>query len=1383
MKDLTPDKKRLLSLLLNPPVPKPGIGRVRTPGPRRLSFAQERLWFLEQLGNSNGAYHIPEIVRLRGPLNLAALEAAFREVVHRHEILRTVYLNREGTPYQAVIADWDLTMPVFDLGGLPPDEQEQELRRMISQQTIMPFNLGRDLMLRVCLFALGKNDHVLLVVVHHIAFDGWSLGIFHEEIGCLYGVFRDGRPSPLAEPPIQYSDYAEWQRDQLQDEELARQLDYWSEELRSIPELRLPADRKIPSQRSHEGALCSRRLSPDLSRQLEKLSAGQDSTLFMALLAAFQVLLHRLSGQQDFGIGIPVANRGCLETDRSIGFFVNTLVIRASLPTNPTFTELLKQVREKTIQALSNQDVPFERLVETLQPERRLNQPPLFQVMFNLVNVQSPHLDLPGLDCESSGTEPVVSKFDLTLYASTGSQVSLELVYATELFDAPRIEEMLDQYVLLLQQIADDSTRPAFSYSLVTERSKKVLPDPAVALPEPEYKPVTELVRTQARNGPEQPAVTQFGRQWSYEELVSRADQIAAVLLEMGTRRSEAVAVMGQPCFGLICSIMGVMSSGAVLLTLDRDLPEKRLQVLLADSKVRTVCYVGQARAEDQWLDAGFTRLRIQEDSGTVIGWETGESPPELPSMTGEDPAYIFYTSGSTGTPKGVIGCHKGLSHFLTWQRDSFGIGPSDRIGLLTSLSFDAVMRDLFLPLVSGGTLCLPENGIRAKGRVLSWVQSERITVLHSVPSVARAWLDCEEEIRLDALAYLFLAGEPLTESLVLQWQARLPASARIINLYGATETTLVKCFHDVSSGVAPGVQPVGKPMPDTQAIILDPAGLLCGVGEPGEIWMRTPFRTLGYLNRPEEQKKAFIPNPFRQDARDLIYRTGDLARYRPDGSIDLQGRQDAQVKIKGVRVEPEEVEAILARHPQVHSSVVFGCAKGDETILTAYVVPRGTDSLTAEELRQLAATHLPTAMVPSRFVFLSSLPLSASGKIDRQALSRIPAAEPTPAPSFVAPRDEMEAQIARSWEQLLKKEPIGIRDDFFSLGGHSLMAVRLLHQVEQNFGANLPLTSLFTNATVESLAQEVRRQGGRAKWPSLVALQPSGWRPPLFCTHPFCGDVAGYRIWVDYLGEDQPFYGLRARGLDGVQEPLTSIPEMAAEYITCIRAVQPSGPYYLAGYGAGSITAFEMARQLTRQMEEVALLVIMNYPAPGTGFHEIHPGPRFLVDFASNLPYWTADFFDLRYAKLLYRLELAVVKSLDRFNGRSLVTVRAVEERLSRAARKAMDEHDIALLDNKGVPDEHYLRQVKVVLANRAAAASYAPGPYPGRVTLLKTHRQPLLCSFQQDLCWGQLAQGGVEIHMISGSTRTLLKQPHARTLGLSLREVLRAAQSRAHV
>ena len=1409
------------------------------PAPRQekipLSLTQQRLWFLDQLEPESSAYNIPLALEVKGVLSINTLERAIAEIVRRHETLRTNFETVEDTPAQIIHANREIPLKVVDLRSLSESERNTQLQRLMETEINRSFDLSQQALLRTTLFELTPETQVLLVIMHHIVSDAWSLEIFTRELSAIYTGIVNGQSSPLSELSIQYADFTHWQREYLQGEIYQTQLNYWQQQLAGLPPLlELPLDKPRPAIQTFDGGIERINLSPELTAKLQTISKECGATLFMTLLAAFATLLSRYSNSQDIAIGSPIANRNRSELESLIGFFINTLVLRTNLEGEPSFEELLQRVRQTTLDAYTHQNLPFEKLVEELNPERSLSYNPLFQVFFNMLNVEETQLELPGLKTESiSIVQNLTSKFDLTLYAEEKKEgIQLQLVYKTELFTSERMVLLLDQFHHLLSQIVATPDQPISSYSLVTPSSISLLPDPSEVLPEPEYELVTTTFSFWANRTREQAAICQGNSTWNYGDLYQTAQTLAKVLLAHEIEKGDVVAVSGTRSFGFIASMLGVFFSGGVLLNIDPKLPQHRQQIMLQEAQAKYILYVGSQPSDEKFPDDkgiwdSLVNIYVEPKTGEAINPQKDSSLiTHLPEIAADDAAYIFFTSGTTGVPKGVLGCHKGLSHFLAWQRQTFAISPQDRIGQLIAPSFDVVLRDIFLPLTSGATLCLPqEENILEPTQILSWLEREQISAFHTVPGLAQSWLtNVPAGVFLCNLRWLFFAGEPLKGTLIQQWREAFPQAGEIVNLYGPTETTLAKCCYRVPNKISSGVQLVGFPLPETQALVLGINNQLCGIGEKGEIVIRTPFRTLGYINSSNENLSRFVKNPFGHDQQDLLYYTGDLGRYHPDGSLEILGRLDHQVKIRGVRIEPKEIEAVLSQHPDLLQNIVIvrEDVPGDKK-LVAYVVASTETTPTNGEIRQFLRQQLPEYMIPSVFVFLDTIPLTPNGKVNRRALPVPDNTRQESSSTFVAPQDQLESHLTEIWSQVLGIQPIGVRDNFFDLGGNSLKAVTLFAQIEKQFGKKLPIATLFQSGTVAEIAQIIRSKEWLAFWSSLVPIQPTGSKPPLFYIHPGGGNLLVYRDLAIALGSDQPVYGLQPRGLDGKYAPFNRIEDMAAHYFAQIRKLQPHGPYFLAGLSSGGATAWEIAQLLQAQGQKVALLAL--FDSSGPDYYQILPPlPRLLsvckwvmFNFLSKLSLLpkkivhklrelgakqtsTKILESLRVVKKtlnedqninnekmqkIFQVNLAKYKSLSHNKGLLEKWVNSIAIFLLKYfARglypnvfvRALSGDDINNIDtiNEISKLPEALKQVQQ--ANIIANRNYIPLVYSGRVILFRASNRPPGFYFDPKLGWGDLPAGGMEIYEIPGDHNSIMKSP---ILAEQLRICLEKAQA----
>ncbi len=1039
--------------------PDPGDGGIKGVP---LSFTQERLWFLDQLTPGTAVYNLPAAMRLRGVLNRAALEASLDEIVRRHEVLRTCFVAVEGKPVQLIAPSAKLVVTVIDLSPMAEAGRAEEVRRLASEEARRPFNLAQGPLVRATLLRLSDQEHVLLLTLHHIVSDAWSRGVFNHELTALYEAFAAGRPSPLPGLPVQYADYVVWQREWLRGAVLERQLQYWRPQLAGVPVLELPFDHPRPAVQTYRGAHAAFRLPKQLSAQLTALSRREGVTLYMTLLAAFQTLLARYTGQDDIAVGSPIAGRNRAEFEGLIGFFVNTLVMRSDLSGDPTFRELLGRVREVALGAYAHQELPFERLVEKLAPVRSLSHSPLFQVMFVLQNAPKQTLELSAVSLEPLEVDSGTAKFDLTLFMSEGPDgLSGQLEYNTDLFEAGTIRRMLGRWEVLLEGIAADPSRHLSELSL---------------LPEADYPwaCLHELFERQAARTPEAVAVVYEGQELSYAELNARANQLAHYLRGQGVGPDVLVGVYVERSLEMVVGLLGILKAGGAYLPLDPAFPRDRLAFMLKDSQAPVLLTQRHLLAQ---LPASGVRIVALDADWEAIARHSRQGPSS--GIGPEALAYVIYTSGSTGLPKGVAIEHRSVVNFLASMRREPGLRAGDRLLAVTTLSFDIAGLELYLPLAVGACVEVVSREVAADpARLRERLAQSGATVMQATPTSWQMLVDVGWE-RAAALKVL-CGGEALGRKLA---NALLARACEVWNLYGPTETTIWSAAYKLEGKQEAGsAVPLGRPIANTQLYVLDEAMQPVPAGVAGELYIGGAGLAQGYLNRPELTAEKFVPDPFGSEPGGRLYRTGDLARYRPDGTLEYLGRIDHQVKVRGYRIELGEVEAVLREQAGVREAVVV--AREDvpgDTRLVAYIVPQQELMSPTNVLRSFLQQRLPDYMIPSAFVRLNALPLTPNGKVDRHALPAPDYTRPGLEKAVVAPHDAFERQLTQMWEDLLGVTPIGVHDNFFELGGHSLLAVQLCVHIEKQMGIRLPLTALFERPTIAHLAHGLRHHGQAA--------------------------------------------------------------------------------------------------------------------------------------------------------------------------------------------------------------------------------------------------------------------------------------------------------------
>jgi amino acid adenylation domain-containing protein/non-ribosomal peptide synthase protein (TIGR01720 family) len=1100
------------------------------------SFSQERLWVLDRLEPGSPVYNLPASVRLRGALDAAALARSLERIVERHEVLRTTFAVAGGSVVQVIRPQLRLALPRVDLAALGGAELEREVERRAVAEGLAAFDLAAGPLLRATLLRLDARQHVLLLTLHHIVSDGWSLGVLIAELSACYGAIVAGRSPALTELPIQYGDFALWQRDRLTGAAAAAEVSYWREKLAGLSagEILAPDHRRGaaggPQPLPRRSTSLRLDLAVELSARLRGLCRGERVTVFTALLAAFMLLLYRHSGQPDIAVGSPVAGRDRKETSGLIGVFLNTVVLRVILAGELSLRELLARVWETVSGAFAHQALPYERVLEELRGERGPGQAPLFQSFFNMLSFPRGALQLPSLTAEYLASPEIGAKFDLTVYAEDRDErICCRWVYDARLFDAARVQEMVDQYHCLLERIVEQPPEPIGRISLLTARAAAVLPDPRRTLDDRWHGSIGERLSFQAARRPGKIAVADRDGEWTYADLEARADRLARGLVAAGIGAEQVVAISGHRGAALVAAVLGVLKAGAAYTILDPGHPAARLVECLRLVDLRGWIEIEEAGSPPpellDHLDQAGVRCRIRcsrRDAAptAAAGGRLGGAPPSRKPAVALGPeslACISFTSGSTGKPKGVMARHGPLTHFQPWQGERFGLDETDRYSMLSGLSHDPLQRDMFTPIWFGATLCVPDpDRMGLPGWLAEWMRAERITVAHLTPAMGRLLTDTAPAgLEVTSLRWAFYVGEALTRQDTAAL-GRLAPAATCVNYYGSTETQRAVSFHVVAPpGAAPAEEapnapwPLGHGMQDVQLLVINAGGGLAGVGELGEIQVRSPHLARGYLAASGTLR--FRSNPFTGDAGDRLYCTGDLGRYLPDGAVEMAGRVDDQLQIRGFRVEPAEVQAALAGHPAIHQSVVV--AVGEPAVgrvLAAYYVAHTAPPPSPDELRTFLCRLLPDYMVPAAFVLLGELPRLPNGKVDRQALPPPEEARSEPTAGRAGPLTPIGEIVAVSWGEVLGVSRIQAHDNFFALGGQSLLATRLVSRLQEGLGIPIPLRVIFDAPRLAEQAERITlllREGRPLDAPPLLARAALEGEVPL--------SFAQQRLWL----------------------------------------------------------------------------------------------------------------------------------------------------------------------------------------------------------------------------------------------------------------------------
>jgi amino acid adenylation domain-containing protein len=1048
------------------------------------SSAQQRLWFLDQLIPGKCFYNVPTVFRLVGELNFWALEQSFNEIVQRHESLRTTFSVSEEQPIQIVAPQLRLELPLIDLQSMPAIERETAAQQLLTDQIQRPFDLSESPLLRLMLLQLDKSEFILLVNLHHIIFDEWSSGLLIRELGILYTAFCANQPSPLPELPIQYADYAHWQQQRLETEVLQAHLPYWRQQLKDIPVLDLSIDRARPAVQSYQGTTQQLELSQDLAEALKKLSQQTGVTLFMTLLAGFKILLHRYTNQTDIPVGSPIANRNSSELEELIGFFVNSLVLRTDLSNNPTVQELLTRVRDVALAAYAHQDLPFEKLVEELQPTRSLSINPLFQVVFALQNAPMKQLELPGLTLSSLTVEMKTTRFDLELYLwecsedfrrlwgndwqqSTGLRGVI--VYNTDLFERSTISRLLQSFQTILEGMVANPNQPISEVPVLSEveQHQLLIEWNQTQRNYPNNQGIHQQFEHQVAKTPDAIAVRFADQQYTYDQLNRGSNQLARYLQQFGVGTGSRVGVCLGHSTETIAALLGILKAGAAYVPLDPSYPIERLQLMIEDAQVSVL--LTQQQWADQF-DKQQAKLVCLDCDWPAIAQQ---SEANLASQTaGEDLAYVIYTSGSTGKPKGVAVPHRAVNR-LVCNSDYVQIESSDRIAQISNFSFDAATFEIWGALLNGAQLVGISREVLLSQDFAAQIQQQQISILFLTTALFQQFAR-EIPSAFASLRCLLFGGEAIDPKAV-QIVLAHGAPQHLLHVYGPTENTTFTTWYEVQEVPATASIPIGRPIANTQLYLLDSSLKPVPIGAPGELYVGGDGLAQGYLNQPELTARSFIKNPFTSIAApgDRLYKTGDLARYRLDGNLEFLGRIDHQVKLRGFRIELGEIEAVLSQHPNVQTAIVQMQAGLDKRLI-AYVVPVQKPAPPKQELKQFLQSKLPNYMIPSGFAVLDAVPLTPNGKIDRGALEVAAIAQPQIATPLQFPTSAIEQTLAQLWAQLLGVEQVGVDDNFFELGGHSLLATQLMSRVRDRFQIEVSLRSLFETPTIAGLANQI---------------------------------------------------------------------------------------------------------------------------------------------------------------------------------------------------------------------------------------------------------------------------------------------------------------------
>jgi amino acid adenylation domain-containing protein len=1346
----------------------PPLGR-RPDGERLpMSSAQQRLWFLAQLDPASSAYNLPASAELVLDLDHATLRRSLEEIVRRHETLRTRFVNVKGQPRPVVDAPAPLPLPVADLTGLAAGPRQARAAALAEAEALAPFDLAAGPLVRFTLLRLAPDRHRLLVTLHHIVSDGWSMGVLMRELDALYQAFAAGRPSPLPELEVQYSDYAHWQRQWLKEEALTTRLGYWRERLDGAPEvLELATDRPRPRRLRQRGASIPVGLSPRLTAALHRLARELAATPFMVLMAAFEAFLGRHTGQDDLLVGTPTAGRGHVALEGLVGFFVNMVVIRARMADLPSFRELLRRVREEALGAYTHGDLPFDNVVEILQPARSLGRNPLFQVILSYQEEVPEEIEMAGVTVLSGSPGSADTKFDLEAYFHEGAErITGSLVYSPELFDRTTVTRMARHLERMIEAAVAAPDLPLPEHVLLApgELHQALVEWNDTRAPYPEAG-IHDIFAQRAAERPDAVALEASGREVTYRELDERSARLAARLRALGVAPGTFVGVLLERSVEAIVALLGTARAGGVYVPLNLEDPARRTRFILADAGVSILLSTREIAGD--LPEHGMRVLCLDAEGEEEAAEADAGGPPAVAAAWrpagADDLLYRMYTSGSTGTPKGVGITHRNVLR-LVCGASYADFGPRHVFLQFAPLSFDASTFEIWGCLLHGGRLVLHVGPAPTLAELRQRIETGGVTTLWLTAGLFHQ-LAAGKLGGLEKVEQLLAGGEALSRPHAEQLFAKLP-SCRLINGYGPTETTTFACCHPVERGRPGEAIPIGRPIANTRVVVVNEALRPVAVGERGELLIGGDGLGRGYLDRPALTAERFVPDPFAQRPGERLYRTGDVVRRRRGGEIEFLGRRDDQVKLRGFRIELGEIETALAGHPEVREAVVVvrEDVPGDKRLI-AYVGAAAEPLPASEALRAYLEERLPDYMVPGMWVILDALPLTPHGKVDRRALPAPDRTLVTAGRELVPPRDELQRQLVEIWEKVLGINPIGVTDDFFELGGHSLLMVQLIARIEEKLGKRVPMTELLSGATIDHLSGILRQEREPTSFSVLVPMQPAGSAPPLFCVHPAGGNLFCYTDLVRHLGEEQPFYGIQADGSQPAFGTSVEVESVAADYLRAVRAFQPEGPYRLGGWSMGGVIAFEMARQLEAAGQTPELLAIMDAEAP-SGREAVYTWVVLLGSFALDL--------GLPMERLY--------ESWDEID--ALPPMGQLKRVAEEAKRAGLVPQDMNLAQFRKLFDSFK--------TNAQMMRRYVGGSYGGRIDLFRAdehlayigREMPTASLFDLEhdpeqegvdprdpaKGWGQWAAGGLAIHSIPGNHYTMVREPNVELLAEQL-------------
>ncbi len=1332
-----------------------------------LSYSQERMWFLSRSEPENPSLHSSFALLIEGELDIARLQRSLRELIDRHAILRTVFREEDGQPYQAVLPEIDLPLSTVNLSG--NKDPLAELRQAITGSNLKVFDIHAAPPFRLILYTINPQQAVLGVIIHHIITDGWSAEIFRSDLAEIYR--QTGRKSGFHKATKHtYADFACWQKSEQFERRINPQLDYWKEKITDETTItQLPNDHARPLTQSSNADTVWLKIDGNLYRQLTDYSSRHSITLFPILLSAFCLTLSRHTHDQIIQIGSFFANRVLAEVENIMGPFVNGVVLKLDLSDNPNFNELAARAASTVMEAQANQEAPIEKVIEAARVKRDRSQRTLFGIVFNFVNIPKSGAGDGEITFQFFDFEAGTVTYDLNVefnQDADGLQFAFE--YNTDIFNPATIESLTAHFKYMLRQVMEDSGKNIADYAILTEdEERELLAWSGGSSPYPREIPIHELFEQRAEETPQAAAVFHNGQSLTYAELNRKANQTSHWLKDMGLQPGDLVGLNLPKTEWTIIAMLAVLKAGGAYLPLDPAYPHEHLLNIVKDAKPAII------------LTDSDTFINLPPDAAKVarfdraahdIDTQADENPAA--GVKADDLAYCIYTSGSTGTPKGVMVEHRPLVNFTTSTVRHYGIHPGDRMLQFASLNFDTSAEEIFPTLCSGATLALRSNDmLDSLPHFLQRCREWGLTILDLPTAFWQElvqYLEKSREKLPETLRMIIIGGERVSPAHLNTWHRLGFEHIDLQNTYGLTECTCVvtRCRLTAQERAQYGQReaPIGKAIDNVSLYVLDEHMRLVPKGAAGELYIGGDCLARGYLNRPDLTAERFLPNPI-GGAGGRVYKTGDIVLWRPDGALEYLGRSDEQIKIRGFRIEPGEIETALLQFNGISDAVVVKRSDPSKTEqLVAYLVVDAGGTVDEELLRSHMNTRLPKYMQPAYYQLLKELPLSPNRKIDKQALPEPDWGRGASEKTQKGPETAAEEKMLAIWQEMLGRQTIGVEDNFFEIGGHSLLAARMMTEVESRFGVSVPLVALLENPTVRDLAKAVSASGWNPSWKSLVKLKESGSQAPIFLVHAIGGDVLSYRSLSAYLADlDRPIYGLRAQGVDGKTRPLDSVEEMAALYLKEIREVQPHGPYYLGGYSFGGTVAYEMAQQLWVAGEKTALLAMFDTVVMENLPPELKPGKLVMaLDRVERLGFIAGKW-----------LRLSLPKKIEYFRK----SIGVVSSRLRALASRTKYVNPQEQADR-----ERWLRKPpafqKVETINQRALDAYVTRPYAGPVVYFKARQREWSEMVRPEPLWRRLALGGLSVYTCEGNHNSIMVEPYVRSLAVALRRALESGE-----